>query len=190
MFFGRNTALHGVTTDTQFAARGAGNALALAVEEVIEVDEAPVRSAGNEEEPERCGMKRGDVESPWAPTGAGGVSPLSLLTFFAAAKKVSAAPHRGDAGEPKAKRGCQPSKNQKRQRMATASQTKKPGAAHAAVDCNLAVRATGNRTVKLLPRPSSLFTSSCASCRCSTCLTIASPSPVPPVSRDRLRSTR
>ncbi|TXC86601.1 hypothetical protein FRZ40_02815 [Paraburkholderia azotifigens] len=30
-------------------------------------------------------------------TRAGGVSPLSLLTFFAAAKKVSAAPHRGNA---------------------------------------------------------------------------------------------
>jgi general secretion pathway protein K len=28
------------------------------------------------------------------------VSPLSLLTFFAAAKKVSAAPHRGNANRP------------------------------------------------------------------------------------------
>jgi hypothetical protein len=28
------------------------------------------------------------------------VSPLSLLTFFAAAKKVSAAPHRGNANKP------------------------------------------------------------------------------------------
>jgi general secretion pathway protein K len=28
------------------------------------------------------------------------VSPLSLLTFFAAAKKVSAAPHRGEANRP------------------------------------------------------------------------------------------
>ena len=27
-------------------------------------------------------------------------SPLSLLTFFAAAKKVSAAPHRGEANRP------------------------------------------------------------------------------------------
>jgi general secretion pathway protein K len=36
---------------------------------------------------------------------AGGVSPLSLLTFFAAAKKVSAAPHRGEANGPKAKQG-------------------------------------------------------------------------------------
>jgi hypothetical protein len=33
------------------------------------------------------------------------VSPLSLLTFFAAAKKVSAAPHRGEANRPKTKQG-------------------------------------------------------------------------------------
>jgi general secretion pathway protein K len=33
------------------------------------------------------------------------VSPLSLLTFFAAAKKVSAAPHRGEASRPKTKQG-------------------------------------------------------------------------------------
>jgi general secretion pathway protein K len=31
---------------------------------------------------------------------ASGVGPLSLLTFFAAAKKVSAAPHRGNANRP------------------------------------------------------------------------------------------
>src|ERR1700677_2164129 len=31
---------------------------------------------------------------------AGGVSPLSLPTFFAAAKKVGAAPHRGEANRP------------------------------------------------------------------------------------------
>jgi general secretion pathway protein K len=41
------------------------------------------------------------------------VSPLSLLTFFAAAKKVSAAPHRGNASEPEANRGCQPNNNPK-----------------------------------------------------------------------------
>ncbi|TXC88225.1 hypothetical protein FRZ40_11895 [Paraburkholderia azotifigens] len=35
-------------------------------------------------------------------TSTGGVSPLSLLTFFAAAKKVSAAPHRGNANKPEA----------------------------------------------------------------------------------------
>ncbi|TXC87689.1 hypothetical protein FRZ40_08975 [Paraburkholderia azotifigens] len=39
----------------------------------------------------------GPVEGPQAMTSIGGVSPLSLLTFFAAAKKVSAAPHRGNA---------------------------------------------------------------------------------------------
>jgi phosphohistidine phosphatase SixA len=33
------------------------------------------------------------------------VSPLSLLTFFAAAKKVSAAPHRGDTNRPLTKQG-------------------------------------------------------------------------------------
>jgi hypothetical protein len=32
-------------------------------------------------------------------------SPLSLLTFFAAAKKVSAAPHRGNASKPKRMQG-------------------------------------------------------------------------------------
>ncbi|MFP3270493.1 MAG: hypothetical protein RXR52_06330, partial [Paraburkholderia sp.] len=32
-------------------------------------------------------------------------SPLSLLTFFAAAKKVSAAPHRGEANRPITKQG-------------------------------------------------------------------------------------
>ena len=32
-------------------------------------------------------------------------SPLSLLTFFAAAKKVSAAPHRGKANPPLTKQG-------------------------------------------------------------------------------------
>ena len=36
---------------------------------------------------------------------AGGVSPLSLLTFFAAAKKVSAAPHRGEANRPISNQG-------------------------------------------------------------------------------------
>ena len=36
---------------------------------------------------------------------ASGGSPLSLLTFFAAAKKVSAAPHRGEANRPIRKQG-------------------------------------------------------------------------------------
>ncbi len=44
---------------------------------------------------------------PQANTRIGGVSPLSLLTFFAAAKKVSAAPHRGNANKPIRNRGCQ-----------------------------------------------------------------------------------
>ncbi len=42
----------------------------------------------------------GPVGGPQAVTSIGGVSPLSLLTFFAAAKKVSAAPHRGNARTP------------------------------------------------------------------------------------------
>jgi general secretion pathway protein K len=33
--------------------------------------------------------------------------PLSLVTFFAAAKKVTAAPHRGNARKPTTSRGCQ-----------------------------------------------------------------------------------
>ena len=46
----------------------------------------------------RCRAKHGDVEGPWVVVkSVGGVSPLSLVTFFAAAKKVSAAPHRGNA---------------------------------------------------------------------------------------------
>ncbi|TXC82656.1 hypothetical protein FRZ40_19605 [Paraburkholderia azotifigens] len=49
----------------------------------------------------------GPVGGPQATTSAGGVSPLSLLTFFAAAKKVSAAPHRGNARKPTTSSGCQ-----------------------------------------------------------------------------------
>ncbi|TXC89028.1 hypothetical protein FRZ40_16505 [Paraburkholderia azotifigens] len=44
--------------------------------------------------------------------GTGGLKPLSLVTFFAAAKKVTAAPHRGDANKPIRNRGC-PQKKQK-----------------------------------------------------------------------------
>src|SRR5690606_21242870 len=43
---------------------------------------------------------------------------------------------------------------------------------------------------KVLPRPPSPSISSRAWCRPSTCLTIASPSPVPPFSRARLAETR
>jgi hypothetical protein len=39
--------------------------------------------------------------------GTGGLKRLSLVTFFAAAKKVTAAPHRGNASKPKRNRGCQ-----------------------------------------------------------------------------------
>jgi general secretion pathway protein K len=48
--------------------------------------------------PLRDGLRGGHLR-------AGGVSPLSLLTFFAAAKKVSAAPHRGEANRPTRKQG-------------------------------------------------------------------------------------
>ena len=51
-------------------------------------------------------------------------------------------------------------------------------------------RCTGKRTAKRLPRPSSEYISRVAWWRASTCLTIAKPSPVPPVSRERPRSTR
>jgi hypothetical protein len=56
------------------------------------------------------------------------VSPLSLLTFFAAAKKVSAAPHRGNTNRPtriqgKAKKLRNPNKQKNRQT------NKKPSAA-------------------------------------------------------------
>jgi hypothetical protein len=92
---------------------GTWQTLGCAIEEAIAAGETLVRSVGNEEKPESFRMKHGDVESPWVGTCAGGVSPLSLLTFFAAAKKVSAAPHRGNPGEPQTIRGCQRSKNQK-----------------------------------------------------------------------------
>ena len=77
---------------------GRNHSLTLAALRVIEVGEAPIRSVGNGAVTERLPC---EVEDPlgalrqWSKTG--GVSPLSLLTFFAAAKKVSAAPHRGNA---------------------------------------------------------------------------------------------
>jgi general secretion pathway protein K len=46
------------------------------------------------------------------------VSPLSLLTFFAAAKKVSAAPHRGIANKPTRMQG-KAKKQGKQQRAQT-----------------------------------------------------------------------
>jgi hypothetical protein len=45
------------------------------------------------------------VSRPWWLTTGWRCEPLSLLTFFAAAKKVSAAPHRGDANKPTRKQG-------------------------------------------------------------------------------------
>jgi len=47
-------------------------------------------------------------------------------------------------------------------------------------------RSRENNTLNVLPRPGSLATSRRAWCRFTTCLTMASPSPVPPVSRERL----
>ena len=51
-------------------------------------------------------------------------------------------------------------------------------------------RFAGKVTENTEPLPRVLAMSSVAPCRCSTCLTMASPRPVPPVSRERLRSTR
>ena len=51
-------------------------------------------------------------------------------------------------------------------------------------------RVLGKRTVKQLPLPASLSIASVAWWRASACFTIASPRPVPPVSRERPRSTR
>ena len=57
-----------------------------------------------------------------------------------------------------------------------------PGRGDDKQDC-LAVRAQQ-------PWPGALVMPSLAPWRCSTCLTMARPRPVPPVSRERLRSTR
>ena len=51
-------------------------------------------------------------------------------------------------------------------------------------------RAAGKTRRKREPLPSSLWTSISPPCRCTTCLTMARPRPVPPVSRERLPSTR
>ena len=53
-----------------------------------------------------------------------------------------------------------------------------------------ATRLAGNFAANRLPTPGVLLISSCAWCRLSECLTIARPSPVPPASRERPRSTR
>src|SRR6266446_4335022 len=49
---------------------------------------------------------------------------------------------------------------------------------------------TGSRRVKVDPEPSLLVTVTFPPCAAVTCLTIASPRPVPPVTRDLAGSTR
>ena len=53
-----------------------------------------------------------------------------------------------------------------------------------------AARLAGNRIAKVDPTPGVLSIFNSPPCRCTTCLTMARPRPVPPVSRERLRSTR
>ena len=60
----------------------------------------------------------------------------------------------------------------------------------AAQTANNLTRVAGKSTLKVDPIPWVLSIFNSAPCRCTTCLTIARPSPVPPVSRERLRSTR
>ena len=48
----------------------------------------------------------------------------------------------------------------------------------------------GNRQANVVPCPSWLSTQTEPPCRCRMCLTIESPSPVPPCSRERALSTR
>jgi hypothetical protein len=66
---------------------GAFKSLASAIEEVIEVGEALIQSAGNEEEPESCQVKHGDVGGPWERTRTGGVSGFLLPTFLCRAPR-------------------------------------------------------------------------------------------------------
>jgi hypothetical protein len=66
---------------------GAGKALAHVVEEVNDVGEALVQSAGNEAELERCRVRHGDVEGPWVTTRTGGVSGFLLPTFLCRCKE-------------------------------------------------------------------------------------------------------
>jgi hypothetical protein len=54
---------------------------------VIEAGEALMKSAGNEEEQERCDVNHGDVESPWVCTRMGGVSGFLLPTFLCRRKE-------------------------------------------------------------------------------------------------------
>jgi hypothetical protein len=66
---------------------GTCQALARAIEEVIEVGGALNQSAGNEEEPERCRVKHGNVESPWVSVKTLGVSGFLLPTFLCRCKE-------------------------------------------------------------------------------------------------------
>ena len=100
--------------------------LRLAVLRVYGAGKALTDRAGNQGRAERYRMKDGDVGGPWVGTRAGGVSPLSLLTFFAAAKKVSAAPHRGNTSRPKANRGCHHKTKTKNQNQKTRTATASP----------------------------------------------------------------
>jgi hypothetical protein len=52
------------------------------------------------------------------------------------------------------------------------------------------IRAAGNVAVKHAPFDGALSMVSVASWRCSTCLTMESPNPVPPLARERSESTR
>jgi hypothetical protein len=74
------------------------------------------------------------------------VSPLSLLTFFAAAKKVSAAPHRGNARAAKAQRGC-PRKQKQKQTQNHKSLSSKHGIANAAAKRKPSCRRTGKKPI-------------------------------------------
>jgi len=66
---------------------GTHQAFVHAVEEVIEVGEALIRSVGNEEELEGLRMKHGDVESPWVGVKTLGVSGFLLPTFLCRAPR-------------------------------------------------------------------------------------------------------
>src|SRR5690349_49896 len=52
------------------------------------------------------------------------------------------------------------------------------------------LQATGSLSLKVLPLPGALSTSMLPPWTWATCLTIERPRPVPPISRDRERSTR
>ncbi len=50
--------------------------------------------------------------------------------------------------------------------------------------------ARGSDTIKAIPCPTRLFARTPPFMACARCLTIANPSPVPPISRERALSTR